>query len=382
MTDTPVVVDLSPAEPLSEPEIRAWASQQRVFISSVMFGMEQERLSAADAIRHVGAEPIWFENFGGRDDDAESAYLSEVAAADIYLGILGERYGTPLKSGYSATHAEYREAIQQGLRMSVWAHDGALSGPQRDFLNEVRVFRTTGLFSSPEDLAEGVSRRLRAMAAEDLSPWAKVGHVVLRARRIQHDGSRIEIDARVRDRDVLAAIEDLRPDGTWRTSDDLAVSWAGRTVFVRLDAVTTETGAGRGAEIKITGKCVERANSSMIDMAFNGRTPEDLTELAVRIALFGEENPLGPMTFMAKLDNPFEVIDRLQLPADAVEPIASLLLTESLVGSGRAERISHLAVGRANKGVRRIELEWLPRRRHSNTTTTRRRVEGEIKSKP
>lgn len=381
MTDEPVVADLSPAEQLPDSEVRAWANQQRVFISSVMAGMETVRSAVAEAIQQLGAEPVWFENFGGRDDNPESAYLNEVAAADVYLGILGERYGTPLPSGYSATHAEYREAIRRGLRISVWVHDGALAGPQRDFLNEIRVFRTTGSYSTADDLAGGVTRRLRLMAAEALSPWVKIGHVVLRARRIHHDGSRIEIDARVRDHDALAALEALRPDGTWRTSQDIVVTWAGRTVQVRLDAVTTETSAGRGAQIKVTGRCVERSRSSLIDVAFESRTPEDMTELAVRIALFGEENPLGSMSFMAKLENPFDVIDSLQLPADAVEPIAGLLLAESLVGSGRAERITHLAVGPSNHGVRRVELEWIPRRRYSNVSPSPRRVEGDVQSR-
>ena len=113
MTDEPVVADLSPAEQLPDSEVRAWANQQRVFISSVMAGMETVRSAVAEAIQQLGAEPVWFENFGGRDDNPESAYLNEVAASDVYLGILGERYGTPLPSGYSATHAEYREAIRR-----------------------------------------------------------------------------------------------------------------------------------------------------------------------------------------------------------------------------------------------------------------------------
>lgn len=166
MTDPTVVVDVGAAQALSVAEVRSWAGDQRVFVSSVMAGMEAERTAVVAAIKDLGAAPVWFEGFGGRDDDPEAAYLAEVAASDIYVGILGERYGRPLSTGYSATHAEYREDVKRGLRLSVWVSDGSLSGPQRDFLDEVRVFRTTGSYSTPVDLGEKVANRLRVLAAE------------------------------------------------------------------------------------------------------------------------------------------------------------------------------------------------------------------------
>src|SRR5205814_1399837 len=116
----------------------------------------------------------------------EAAYLAEVAGSDIYLGLLGERYGKPLPSGYSATHAEYREAIRRGLRISVWTTSGALSGPQRDFLDEVRVFKTTGTYTDPSNLGQLVSGRMRSLSAEALSPWIKVHNVIFRARRVAY----------------------------------------------------------------------------------------------------------------------------------------------------------------------------------------------------
>jgi hypothetical protein len=309
--------------------------------------------------------------------------LNEVATSDVYVGILGERYGTPMRSsGYSATHAEYNEAVRQGLRVSVWVTSAELAGPQRDFLNEVRVFHTTGSYADKRDLAAGVERRLRLMANDALSPWVKIGAVVLRARRVSHDGVRISIEARVRDPAVMASLESMRPDGTWRTSRDVTVTWAGRTVGVRLDSVATETTGGRGGLVTVTGQCVPGSVSSFVDMSTAGRTAEELSELAVRIALFGEPNPLGPMSFMVELDNPFEFLAGLRLPEDAVEPVAHLFLTELLVGSGRAERITHLDVGPPHRGARRVALEWAPRQRFSNLIPELRRVEGDVRANP
>ncbi len=136
----PPLIDLSPAPAPDEAEVRAWATRQYVFVSSVMTGMTDERRACAQGVAAVGARPVLFEDFGGMDDDPEEAYLAQVASSDIYVGILGQRYGKPLKSGYSATHAEYDEAMRRGLRSSIWNWDGELDGRQHDFLEEVRVF--------------------------------------------------------------------------------------------------------------------------------------------------------------------------------------------------------------------------------------------------
>lgn len=381
--DGDIVIDYGAAQSLTEADVREWAADQRVFISSVMSGMEKERTAVAAAIEELGAVPVMFERFGGRDDDAEAAYLTEVSGADVYVGILGERYGKPLPNGYSATHAEYREAIRRGLRVSVWAWGGPLSGPQRDFLDEVRVFRTTGSYVEPPDLAEGVVARLRTLAAEAVSPWVKVGRTIFRARRVTHDGAKLRVEARVRDDDVIAALEALRPGGVWRGPHEVDVTWGGRNEWIRISGVQMETTAGRGRAIVVTGERADRPSArrpALVDVALGGRTPEDMTELSVRIAVLGEENPLGVMSFMASMDNPFEIIDSVRLPEDAVEPVAHLLLTESLVGAGRAERLTALQVGPKFLGSRRVVIAWLPRRRYTNVAPEERRIEGEVRS--
>ena len=186
----PLLVDRSPSPALEEMSVRSWAAEQSVFISGVIGGIEDERKAAAEAIVRVGARAVLFEEFGGMDDDAEDAYLASVTASDIYLGVLGRRYGKPLKSGYSATHAEYNEAVRRGLRISVWAPQDGVDGPQGEFLEAIRVFHTTGSYSSSEELGARVERRLRAMAAESLSPWVKIDNTIFRATTVTHDATR------------------------------------------------------------------------------------------------------------------------------------------------------------------------------------------------
>lgn len=93
----PLVIDRAAAAEIPSPEaVREWAHGRRAFISSVMSELPKERQGAAAAARAVGLAPVMFEQFGGRDADPEDAYLSEVETSDIYLGILGRRYGKPL----------------------------------------------------------------------------------------------------------------------------------------------------------------------------------------------------------------------------------------------------------------------------------------------
>ena len=90
------------------PSLTDWASRQRVFISSVMNEeLTPLRQRAAKVIAGLGAEPVWFEKFGGRDDDAELAYLGEVDSSTLYVGLLGSAYGRlDRTTRRSATHAE------------------------------------------------------------------------------------------------------------------------------------------------------------------------------------------------------------------------------------------------------------------------------------
>ena len=90
---SPLLIDRAAAAMPPPEDVSAWAADLRVFISSVMAGMTDERVAAASAVAEIGAEPVMFETFGGRDADPEAAYVDEVASCDIYVGILGKAYG-------------------------------------------------------------------------------------------------------------------------------------------------------------------------------------------------------------------------------------------------------------------------------------------------
>jgi hypothetical protein len=98
------------------------------------------------------------------------------------------------------------------------------------------------------------------------------------------------------------------------------------------------------------------------------------------VAILGQPLPpsLGMLDFMTDTG-----IDRDELqqafaqPNEVAEAITRLVVTEGLVGSGRAARISSFWLGPRIGGVRRLEIEWVDPRVYTNVEPARRRLEGD-----
>ncbi|WP_374971249.1 DUF4062 domain-containing protein [Terrabacter sp. BE26] len=344
----------------------SWASDQRVFISSTMGALTPLRGALANAIADLGAYPVWFEDFGGRDDDAEVAYLGEVATSTIYLGILGREYGRIDKAQrLSATHAEYREAERLGLPVSVWVQqEEDMLADEFNFLSEVRLFHTTGSFTDESDLVSKVSRRLEAMCAEAVSPWAKLGDAVIRARDITDDGRRVVLRAAVHSRDVLAILEGLRP--TNFGGREVRLTWAGRSVPVRVTDVTTTTTASRSTAVVIE---MQRGDTSSGGSPFgmtasfsfgtSTYTSDDLAVLDMRRLLFQEELPSGLHIFGGSIHDFTVDLPGRAVPTALYQAVFALLATEALVESGRAMHVESAQISPVGPGGRRIRLAWV-----------------------
>jgi hypothetical protein len=358
-----LLVDQAAAASRPEEEaIRDWAAEQRVFLSSVMDGYKDYRQAAVAAIEAVGAEPVWFERFGGRDSDPNKAYLGEVRSSTIYLGLLGARYGRPLADRYSATHQEFLEAERSGLRTTVWAQqDIDREGPQQSFLEEVRAFAVTGNYRSPEELRLGVERRLRALAAEDLSPWVKLGGLVFRASEIQERSGAVSIRATVRDQDVAATLRAFE-DRFKRRS--MLLSFPDRTVVAEVQSVATTTRAARSVLFELELKVTPPPQPTRI--AFNGTPWEELTRIAIAVSFLGEPNPLGLMGSMVTIPSPFPALRKAGVPEESLRPIARLFMSEILIIERGIERLLHFQLGRPIAGRRRLRMGYRVPAAYSN----------------
>ncbi len=379
--ETLVIDRAAAAELPSDESIRQWARDKRVFISSVMTELPDERDAAAGAVRAVGARPVMFEEFGGRDTNPVDAYLDEVERSDVYLGVLGRRYGTLLATGLSATHSEFQRAEQHGLRMAVWTlRTGDREDPQQAFLDEARTSYVVPSFGTPAELGRQVDDRLREIAAEELAPWSKLGHLVFRASEITQEGAGIAVTARIHTGAVAHALENLAPNEFGR-KHECRFTWAGRSRYVRVGRVQSTTTTAYSTLLRLQFEVIDQERDMLMDVSFEGLEPADLTEAAIRTALLGEPNRLSSrgMGFLAELPDPLQPLREARVAEEIVRPLAELMIVDELVGSGRAVRVMKFRLGTSVGGRRRIEFEWEPSRGLGHDRLEpRRKLDGRV----
>lgn len=274
-----IIDQASTARSLTPQEFAAWAAGKVIFVSSEMRDLRDIRRSLADGLRREGFQIVMFEDLGGRDEDAETAYLTGVAKSHIYLGLIGDRYGTILQNGDSPTHVEYREARERGLRISVWlqADDSQRDSRSRDLVQEIQVFHTTGSFREADDLLAAVLNRLREMAADDEQPWVKLGDAVFRCRRFRNNGNNIELDATVRDAEVARYLHGLKGADFGRGAQVPVVSHdnAGIATVV---SIASERTSRSTEDFQITAEVRWGPSGDLMEVGIGGLSPDQQVE--------------------------------------------------------------------------------------------------------
>jgi hypothetical protein len=135
----------------------------KVFISSLIAGMQNVRRAARDAVTTLRHEAVMAEDFGAQPASPQVACLTGLRQSDLVVLVLGERYGAEQPSGLSATHEEYREA-QGSKPVLAFVQEGVTFEPrQAAFVEEVQgwsggLFR--GGFTVPADLQVAITRAL------------------------------------------------------------------------------------------------------------------------------------------------------------------------------------------------------------------------------
>lgn len=173
-------------------QVREWASTQRVFISSTMRDLAEDRQIAKSLIKHLGAEPRMYEDWV-KDEESREAYIDEVRRCTIYLLLLGERYGTPdVSSGYSPTHQEYNEALNSGkpiLALQNYSIPQSEKEPRlREWISELEANRVVTRYNNLAELKKKLSDGLKDFALERLAQWVKINHMIFHAQSIEDSG--------------------------------------------------------------------------------------------------------------------------------------------------------------------------------------------------
>jgi hypothetical protein len=139
-----------------------------VFVSSVRRGLEVERDALPGLIRALGHEPKLFEDFTALPVPPRQACLDGVDVADVYLLLLGERYGDAMPdTGIAPTEEEFNAAVRKGIPVIVFRRSGVAMEPnQTVFAKRVEDYqagRFRDSFSSPTDLLAKVAAALRQL---------------------------------------------------------------------------------------------------------------------------------------------------------------------------------------------------------------------------
>lgn len=148
-----------------------------VMVSSTAKDLPRHRDQVRIACERAGFWPRnMMENLTAEDCDPIGTSLRMVEEADVYIGVLAQRYGT-IVPGYdrSITEMEYDHAVKLNKpRLIFFAHDehvftksefetGSAAEKLEAFKNRVGITRVSAFFRSPEDLRSCVVEALQQL---------------------------------------------------------------------------------------------------------------------------------------------------------------------------------------------------------------------------
>lgn len=138
-------------------------TQPKIFISSTVLDLNNERVAAYKAVNKVGGFPVMSDKtMEAQNADSLSACLSKVMESDIYVLILGGRYGWQPHGKESITELEYNTAREQSIPILVFNTTYPKNDLQKAFENRVEpnYFRKT--VSDAFELEEELEKALKA----------------------------------------------------------------------------------------------------------------------------------------------------------------------------------------------------------------------------
>jgi len=136
---------------------------KKVFISSVIHGFTDERQAAESAVKSLGLLPIMAEQFGAQPLSPRHACLQGVRRSDLFLAILGNRYGDETDSGKSPCEDEFDEARQGGLPIFIFIKDCERDEKQEAFKERITSYEKgyfVRLFDSTDKLFRQITESL------------------------------------------------------------------------------------------------------------------------------------------------------------------------------------------------------------------------------
>lgn len=146
--------------------------RKTVFISSTYLDLKEERKKVWDCLERFDVAVKGMEQFGARKSNPLETCLTEVEQSDIYVGIIGMRYGSEEpNSGKSYSQLEYEKAIDQNKEILIYIidEDNSTVKPsliQFDKIHKLNNFKavlkerhTIDTFADSQDLISKLQRQ-------------------------------------------------------------------------------------------------------------------------------------------------------------------------------------------------------------------------------
>lgn len=171
----------------------------RIFISSVQKELAEERRVIRDYVRrdallHQFFDVFLFEDLPASDRRTDDVYLEEVGRCSIYMGILGNEYGSTDSTGLSPTERELNE--RQRKAVAVVKTKGVITNSV--YQQSVSTSRPTAIRDLAELVAKGVFIR---------KGTARSVHYILCSKRLIHDSSDSHIKTPANDSKMTHTIQ-------------------------------------------------------------------------------------------------------------------------------------------------------------------------------
>ena len=174
-------------------------SKYKVFISSVQSEFSHERQLVFDFIRNdelMGQyfEPFIFEQIAAQDVNPYQLYVDEASSCQVYLLLIGKKYGNILPEGISPTEKEYQVAEEGNAWRAAFIRE--LDGQQREeaeerFFRKVQNELSYRVFSNPSVLVSLVKQSLYAYLK-----YKGIIQTLSFDEQIRDDASMADIDAK------------------------------------------------------------------------------------------------------------------------------------------------------------------------------------------
>jgi formylglycine-generating enzyme required for sulfatase activity len=169
----------------------------KIYISSTYVDLKEEREAAAQAVRRLGHQSVYMEDYVAAPQFPVDKCLQDVRHCDAYIGIFAWRYGF-IPDGYvkSITHLEYETAKKAGIpcliflldKKAPWPVEYVASGEERQKIdqlrNELMKKYIVSFFKNADELSGKVSPAVSNLISKSRKPGKDMEEVQAASKSI------------------------------------------------------------------------------------------------------------------------------------------------------------------------------------------------------